>query len=213
MAFKDGKRVTDKKKGSYIGSAKTRKAIYAARKPSNTYTTVKTKDSRKPSASHTNTIKQSNTTAKNFNDKKSSGNTTRLSNTRTKGDITITRIPFIKEKRVIASTDSDKRFNSYGGNDRVDRTRSLMSLGTYKTQYEKGVNLLTDNKKIKNTYTNKVVKLGQQARVKGGKLTFKNARGGFVEYGPTKIYNPNDKSTYIASAKDNTSYNKRKKTK
>lgn len=150
MAFKDGKRVTDKKKGSYIGSAKTRRAIYAARKPSNTYTTVKTKDSRKPSASHTNVIKQSNTTAKNFNQKKGSSNTTRLSNTRTKGDITITRIPFIKDtqKRVIPNTDSDKRFNMIGGNDRVDRKRGLMSLGTYKTQYKKGLNSLSKDKNI-----------------------------------------------------------------
>ena len=73
-----------------------------------------------------------------------------------------------------------------------------------------------DGKRVKNTikpYTgNRVVKLGEQARAKGGKLTFKNARGGWVEYGPTKTYDPNDKSTYIASAKDNTSYNKPKKT-
>jgi hypothetical protein len=79
-----------------------------------------------------------------------------------------------------------------------------------------------DGKKIKNPYyvklenpvpyTNKVVKLGEQPRVPGKGLVFKNAAGGWVEHGPTKTYNPNDKSTYIPSAKDNTSYNKPKKT-
>lgn len=73
-----------------------------------------------------------------------------------------------------------------------------------------------DGKKIEKKnpvpYTNKVVKLGKQPRVPGGKLTYKNARGGWVEYKPTTTYDPNDKSTYIPSAKDNTSYNKPKKT-
>ena len=41
-----------------------------------------------------------------------------------------------KQKRVIANTDFDKRFNSSGGHDRLDRTRSLMSLATYKKQHK-----------------------------------------------------------------------------
>ena len=60
------------------------------------------------------------------------------------------------------------------------------------------------------TYT-ETLKLGQQPRGSDGKLVFRNAAGGW-KIGKIKTYDPNDKSTYIASAKDNTSYNKPKQT-
>lgn len=165
MAFKDGKRVV-RKAGTYIGSAKKRREISNARKPSNTYTTVKTKDSRKPSASHTTLVKQSNTKtevqktgdvalplkkpSKTTGPIKKFGRSTNFLHTDSQNlssnfynqDINMQNISSIEDKKRTANTDFDKRFNSYGGNDRLDSNRGLMSLAKYKTAYNKGVQSL-----------------------------------------------------------------------